>query len=232
MKSTVRQTISLIAAILSLTLPLAKSAHACSVADSFESASAIAVDALPSSSAMPEIGLNVGFAMADFTGDTHPDLATVELNRFDSASAQYLIEIQLTEGGHQFLRLTAPFGGLLITPKDVTGDGNLDLIIRAAKSHAPVAIFVNDGCGHFSAVAAAAVPARALRELPSEFGFTPEPLRLGATAVSSKIYTAECQSGSTRNAQVRSDSLLSANYHAPSHPFLPFGLNRAPPAAA
>jgi hypothetical protein len=95
-----------------------------------------------------------------------------------------------------------------------------------------VAIFVNDGCGHFSAVAAAAVPARALRELPLEFGFTSEPLCFGATAVSSKIYTAECQSRAERNSQEQSDSLFTASHDVPSQSFLPFGSNRAPPAAA
>jgi hypothetical protein len=97
----------------------------------------------------PPMAPALGLTMADFTGDTHPDLATVELEKLDSSSALYWIEIRLTEGGHQVLKLRAPFGGLLITPKDVTGDGNLDLIVRSAKSRAPVALFLNDGSGHF-----------------------------------------------------------------------------------
>ena len=230
MKSPLHQTIALLAVILAL--PLANSARGSAAAHSFESASVAAVDASSIGAPTPAIGLSLGFAMADFTGDTHPDLATVELNRFDSASAQYVIEIQLTEGGHQVLRLTAPAGGLLITPKDVTGDGNLDLVIRAAGSHALVAVFLNDGYGHFSAGAEPAVSARALRDAPSELGFTTEQFRFGATVVSLESYTAECQSGSARNPQQRNGSLFSANCGAPSHSFLPFGLNRAPPTVA
>jgi hypothetical protein len=98
----------------------------------------------------PDTAIRLSLAMADFTGDTHPDLATVNLVRFGSFSAQYFIQVRLTEGGRQVLRLSAPPGGLFITPKDVTGDGTLDLVVRANFSHAVVAIFLNDGCGRFS----------------------------------------------------------------------------------
>jgi hypothetical protein len=230
MRSVLHQTIALLTVILAV--PLANGARGCAAAHGLESASPAVVDALPSRAPTPAIGLSLGFAMADFTGDTHPDLATVELNRFDSASAQYVIEIRLSEGGRQLLRLRAPFGGLLITPKDVTGDGTLDLVVRAAKSRVPVAVFINDGGGHFSAVAEPAAFARALREAPSELGFTTEQFRFGATVVSSESYTAECQSGSARNPQEQNGSLFFENHGAPSHSFLPFGLNRAPPTVA
>jgi hypothetical protein len=95
-------------------------------------------------------GIQLSLAMADFTGDTHPDLATVNLAQFDPFQTQYFIDVQLTKGGRQSLRLTALPGGLFITPKDVTGDGTLDLIVRATISHAVVAIFLNDGYGRFS----------------------------------------------------------------------------------
>lgn len=173
----------------------------------------------------------LGIAMADFTGDTHPDLATVELDRFDSPSAHYSIEIRLSEGGRQSLRLTAPFGGLLITPKDVTGDGNLDLIVRSARSHVPVAVFLNDGRGHFSPAAPAAF-AQALRETPCELDFTADQTYFGATLISPESYTIACRNVSVRNPELQDGTLLPANFDAPSHLFLPFGSNRAPPAVA
>lgn len=95
-------------------------------------------------------GVRLGVAMADFTGDSHPDRAIVNLARFGSHSADYFIEIRLTEGGSQLLGLTAPPGGVIITPEDVTGDGTIDLVVRRAGSLEPVAIFINDGCGRFS----------------------------------------------------------------------------------
>lgn len=91
----------------------------------------------------------IGLTMADFTGDTHPDLATVELDRIDSTNAHYSIEIQLTEGRSQVLTLTAPYGGIAVVAKDMTGDGNLDLVVRATRTRDFVAVFLNDGNGHF-----------------------------------------------------------------------------------
>jgi hypothetical protein len=173
----------------------------------------------------------LGFAMADFTGDSHPDLATAELDRFDSPSAHYSIEIRLSEGGRQSLRLTAPFGGLLLTPKDVTGDGNLDLIVRSAPSHVPVAIFLNDGRGHFSPAAPAAF-AQALREVPYELAFTADQTYFSATLISPGSYTIACRNLSVRNPQLQDGVLLPTNFGVPSHLFLPFGSNRAPPAVA
>jgi hypothetical protein len=232
MKCALHQTTRLFTVILALTLPVANSTRSWAAAHRHEPASAASAGALPNVSPAPATGLSLGFAMADFTGDTHPDLATVELSGFDSASAKYVIEIQLSEGGRQFLRLTAPFGGLLIAPKDVTGDGTLDLVVRAAKTRIPVAVFLNDGSGHFSPSAEPAAFARALPEAPSESGFTTEQFDFGATVVSSGSHMAEFQTGSARNPQGQSGSLFSTSHDGPSHSFLPFGLNRAPPTVA
>jgi hypothetical protein len=188
--------------------------------------------ALASTAAEPPMtpALAMGLALADFTGDGHPDLATVEVGWFDPSRAHYSIEIRLTEGGGQSLRLTAPFGGLLVTPKDVTGNGTLDLIVRAAGSRAPVAVFLNDGCGHFSATEPAAF-AKVLAQIPAEFGFTSErQLYFSATLASAETYTIKCRNASVRNQQEQDGSLLPANDRAPSHLFLPFGSSRAPPS--
>jgi hypothetical protein len=227
MKSALHQTITIWALILGLALPLANSARGSVLRH--EAPPMIVPSALENDSSKLAMGISLGFAMADFTGDTHPDLATVELDGFDSASAQYVIEVQLTEGGHQSLRVTAPFGGLLVTPKDLTGDGNVDLVVRSVKSHAPIAIFLNDGYGHFFAVEPSAFT-KVLQEVPSDEKFASRHFYFSATVVSSRSYTIRYQGGSARDLQKQNGSLLSASYGAPSHLFLPFGLNRAPPA--
>jgi hypothetical protein len=228
MKSRLRHIDISLTVILGLTLSLAGGARCWAGAHERVAAPAAA---LTSGSPTPAIGLDLGFAMADFTGDTHPDLATVELNRSDSANAQYLIEIQLTEGGHQSLKLTAPLGGLLITPKDVTGDGNLDLVIRATKSRVPVAIFLNDGFGHFSPAAPAEF-SQALREAPYELACRTDQSFFSAPLISSKAYTAECRSRFPRHREYQNGSLFSANDDAPFDWFPVFGQSRAPPATA
>jgi hypothetical protein len=209
--------------VLGLLLPSARSAHA---GDGRSSA-----PGFPSKASSSLMAPALGFAVADFTGDTHPDLATAELDQFDSPTAHYSITIRLSEGGRQSLSLAAPFGGLLITPRDLTGDGNLDLIIRSAPSHIPVAIFLNDGRGHFSPVAPTAF-AQALREVPYQSVLTADQTYFGATLVSPEPYTIACRNESVRDPQMRDGVLLPANFGVPSHLFLPFGSNRAPPAIA
>jgi len=174
----------------------------------------------------------LGFAMADFTGDSHPDLVTLELDRLDSSTAYYLIEIQLTEGGHQSLRLTAPARGLVITAKDVTGDGTLDLVVRAVGSQAPVAVFLNDGCGRFSPREPTPF-ARKLQDVPAGSAFTSAPQQFFAAAVITPgSCTTVCQRVSRRPLQEQGSSLLSTNDEVPSRLFSPFGANRAPPEIA
>ena len=225
MKNTARQTMFVLALVLGLALPFSSSARD----RALNSRPASAADSLPDDLSATPIGLSVGFAMADFTGDTHPDLATAELSRFDSGNAEYMIEVRLTEGGHQTLQLSAPFGGILVTPKDVTGDGNLDLVISSARSHAPVALFLNDGNGHFSAADTSAF-AKSVRDSVPENELSTEQFCFSATIVSPKPYAAAFRSGFTRSFREQNDSLSFADYDAPSRLSSPFGLNRAPPA--
>jgi hypothetical protein len=220
---------TLLAFVLGLTLSAANNAYGS--ASQRDLAYSTATDALRIVSPAPSIGLSLGFAMADFTGDTHPDVATVELNGFNSVSARYVIDVRLSEGGGQLLRLTAPFGGLLITPRDLTGDGNLDLVIRAARSGVAVTVFLNDGRGHFTA----AEPSAFRNVLPGttpEQKFATEHFYFSATLVSPRSNTIRGQTGATRNPDAQQVSLVPANSRVTPHPFLPFGLDRAPPIVA
>ena len=171
-------------------------------------------------------------AMADFTGDGHADLATVKLDRADSSNAHYVIEIRLTEGGGQVLRLAASPADLFITAKDVTGDGTLDIVVRAVGFQAPVAVFVNDGCGHFSANESGRF-AQAVRGVPTESKFMTEPCSCrSVVAAAPGSYTIDCDGASRRFHDEQQDSLLPTNDWAAFQSFSHFGSNRAPPAIA
>ena len=231
MKSALRQTIILLISTMGLTLACANSARGWAASREREAAPAIAADALPSVLSVPESGLRLEFTMADFTGDTHPDLATVELKGFDSVRAQYVIDVQFSEGGRQFLQMKAPFGGLLIAAKDVTGDGSLDLVIRAARSGIPVTVFLNDGHGHFTAAEPSAFSNILPDTVPGQ-KFATERFDFSATLVSPRSDTIRCQSTATRNSEAPTVLLVSTNYHVPLHPFLRFGVDRAPPTTA
>lgn len=214
-------------------LPAADGSRA---SDSYNGASAPSArvpsaPALTSGTFEPPTAPALSLAMADFTGDTHPDLATVELEKLDSSSARYWIEIRLTEGRHQILKLRAPLGGLLITPRDVTGDGNLDLIVRSASSRAPVALFLNDGNGHFSRADVASF-ANALRDGSSEFAFTAQETYLGANLACLESYTADSPAGALGFLLKQEGAMFLPDYRSASRLFLSFGANRAPPSFA
>jgi len=177
----------------------------------------------------PASALPLGLTMADFTGDGHPDVATLEFDRLDSSTAQYSIEVQLSEGGRQSLRLTGPPGGLFITPRDVTGDGTLDLVVRSVGSQLPVGVFLNDGCGHFAAKAPTRF-AGTIQDVPMGPEFDAQPQCFAAVAIALGPHAVECQDRSRRPLQEHGSSLLSTNDGAPSQLFSSFGNNRAPPA--
>jgi hypothetical protein len=90
------------------------------------------------------------FAIADFDGDSRPDLATVQLGQVTASHARYWILFEMSAGVRQFIGVTAPVGGLEIAPRDVNGDNSLDLIVTTPWLNRPVAVLLNDGHGNFT----------------------------------------------------------------------------------
>lgn len=91
------------------------------------------------------------FAFGDFDGDRRPDLATVQIARFNSLHSRYLISFQLSKGRPQTIGVTAPAGGLALFAQDVNGDRVLDVVLVTVWRHELVAVFLNDGKGNFLA---------------------------------------------------------------------------------
>ncbi|MGA2431338.1 MAG: VCBS repeat-containing protein [Candidatus Acidiferrum sp.] len=90
------------------------------------------------------------FVIADFDGDSLPDLATVEIGEISTSRARYWIGFQMSAGPQQMVGVTAPVGGLEIAIRDVNGDNRLDLIVTTKWSNRTVVILVNDGHGKFT----------------------------------------------------------------------------------
>ncbi len=63
----------------------------------------------------------------------------------------YRIELQLTTGvSPSSFSVSAEKGGLRLVPRDVDGDGDLDLVITGAWTLAPVGVWINNGHGGFT----------------------------------------------------------------------------------
>ncbi len=91
-------------------------------------------------------------AVADFDGDAAPDIAISRPDGASGAGYRYRIDVQLSRypSSTFFIESADAALGLEITPRDVDGDRDLDLVITAGGSHRPIAIWLNDGEGGFS----------------------------------------------------------------------------------
>lgn len=100
--------------------------------------------------ALRSSGPGLTFAVADFDGDFHPDVASVESGANSSGATNYSIQLRLSSVGRQDIRLVGPAGGLVIEARDVNGDHAVDLVLTTAWLRQPVAVFLNNGHGGFS----------------------------------------------------------------------------------
>jgi hypothetical protein len=112
----------------------------------------------PAPSAAPSVEITTHFAIADFDGDSKPDLATVQVGQITASQARYWIDFELSAGSRQSIGIVGPVGGLEIAPRDVNGDRVPDLVITTALLKQPVAVLLNDGHGNFTLRDAAAFP--------------------------------------------------------------------------
>lgn len=99
------------------------------------------------------------FTVADYDGDSLPDLASVRFGAGDSQATRYLIEFRLTGGLHEILSVMGPTGGLQLKSKDVNGDSFPDVVVTSLWTRQPVAVLLNDGKGNFTSSAPSAFPA-------------------------------------------------------------------------
>lgn len=91
-----------------------------------------------------------GCAIADLDGDGHPDLAIAKAEGRGTNGYRYQVDLDLTTGaGPSSFSVFAQSGGLLIVPRDVDGDWDVDLVISSARTLAPVGVWINDGHGGF-----------------------------------------------------------------------------------
>lgn len=98
------------------------------------------------------------YAIGDFDGDQQPDLATVQSDPDTQRDSRYSIRLQLSFGTSSAIGFTAPFGGLLLSAKDVNGDSAIDLVVTTVVDHKLVMVLVNDGHGNFSVAEEGAFP--------------------------------------------------------------------------
>ena len=93
-----------------------------------------------------------GGTVADAKGGGRIDMVTVEPEGWAPKGFRYRVVLgPATRGAASSCELTAAEGGLLVIARDVDGIGDdLDLIIKSARSLAPVGVWINDHRGGFT----------------------------------------------------------------------------------
>jgi hypothetical protein len=169
------------------------------------------------------------FAIADFDGDSRPDLATVETGLIGASNARYWIGFRMSAGARQMIGVNGPVGGLEIVSRDVNGDNIIDLVVSTAWLKSPVAVLVNDGHGNFTIHDPAAFStalANPGRTLDSPNWQNPE----SAIAVSSSRYSSDfvANEGATAIA-ANSEKVFTSDLLRNVFPLEVRSLGRAPP---
>jgi hypothetical protein len=181
---------------------------------------------------VPPAQMATHFAIADFDGDSRPDLASVHVGQDSPRSTHYWIAFHLSGGLGQTVGITAPTGGLQITSRDVNGDSFPDIIVTTAWTNKPVAILLNDGFGNFTV------------SNPSEFQSAFTASETSWTLATAEIWDASAALLLSRSVSGdswtkyrsllsrRTTSLLAAQFDpAPILPFVSLFIGRAPPFA-
>jgi hypothetical protein len=175
-------------------------------------------------------GPGLTIAIADFDGDHHLDLASIQDGHSASDTSIYWIHFRFSTAGQQSIQLVAPPGGLRMEARDVNGDHAVDLVFTTAWFRQPVAILLNDGHGSFSRAEPTAFPS-AFSESQTLWAAG---RHLFAAAVAlppqSRARVAEAEMASLHQ---RSPTrlILPSGPNVPSDTFLFFSAGRAPPTA-
>jgi hypothetical protein len=108
----------------------------------------------------------LGWAVADFDGDSRPDMAITRMEARDGGYV-YWLELDLStdrENGSSREQSNLPAAvssifGMHLTPRDVDGDRDLDIVVTMGITRRPVAVWINDGRGRFEEGDLSAYPA-------------------------------------------------------------------------
>lgn len=167
-------------------------------------------------------------AIADFDGDSRPDLASVEAAPSSSRNTRYWIAFHLSAGAGRIVGITAPTGGLQIASMDVNGDSFPDVVVTTLWTNQPVAILLNDGLGNFTPSNPSEFP-NAFADSTASWTGAPDEIRDATALLVSRGLLGDCRTG-RRALQVTTARLLTARtISAMLAAFLLPSVGRAPP---
>jgi len=173
--------------------------------------------------------LPIRIAIADFDGDSRPDLASVEAGPTSSRNTHYWIAFHLSAGAGRIVGITAPTGGLQIASIDVNGDSFPDVVVTTLWTNQPVAILLNDGLGNFTPSNPSEFP-NVFADSTACWTAAPDEIRDATALLVSRGFLGDCRTGRRALLQATTARLLAARtISATLAAFLLPSVGRAPP---
>ena len=172
------------------------------------------------------------FAIADFDGDSRPDIATVQVGQGSALDTRYWIGFQLSTGSRQTVGIEAPTGGLQLKSRDVNGDSYPDVIVTTLWTDQPVAVLLNDGRGNFTRSEPSAFP-RAFAKSESSFTSGADTITDATAALLSRYLPGQCEERKwTASPASVVGRPASGTFHFVAPPISDSSFGRAPPSVA
>lgn len=114
----------------------------------------------------------------------------MQVGQISDSHTRYWIYFQLSSGSRTAIGLTAPSGGLHLSPRDVNGDDFPDLIVTATWLQRPVAVLLNDGHGNFTVKDPARFP-ECMRESQRDWGASAVQVKDTAAAILTRSFAGD-----------------------------------------
>ncbi|HVW07566.1 MAG TPA: hypothetical protein VHC90_03235 [Bryobacteraceae bacterium] len=91
-----------------------------------------------------------GWSLADLDGDRVADLANAGPGRREGNRYVHRVQIDLSHTGTASFDIHGASASIRLCLRDIDGDHDRDLVVFEPSSSIPVAVWLNDGAGHFT----------------------------------------------------------------------------------
>jgi hypothetical protein len=145
--------------------------------------------------------------LGDFDGDSQIDVVTSRAERLPGHEYSHEISLKLSGSASTSFTFRDRYPSVQLNSRDIDGDHDRDIIIRETGTSEPLAVWLNDGTGHFlqgdlehfrAALEEHHSPDLALPQIDDESPFDVGDQRIDPAIMGTSIITAEQEAGTPR----------------------------------
>jgi len=87
--------------------------------------------------------------LGDFDGDSQIDIVTSRAERLPGHEYSHVVSLRLSGSSSTSFTFHDRYPNVQLNSRDIDGDHDRDIIIRESATSQPLAVWLNDGSGHF-----------------------------------------------------------------------------------